>query len=146
MSRKWLSRNLQLQVRKRAHGCCEYCLCQEAYATENFSIDPIIPSAAGGDSAEDNLALACQGCNGSKYDKIRAIDLATGQTAPLYHPRKDNWHEHFTWNSDCTLLVGLTSTGRITVEELGLHREGVINLRQVMSLAGKHPPPHCASS
>ncbi|MDQ3257715.1 MAG: HNH endonuclease [Acidobacteriota bacterium] len=146
MIRKRLSRKSQLLVRERARGCCEYCLCQEACATERFSVDHIIPLVAGGGSAEDNLALACQGCNGSKYDKTRAIDPTTGQTVPLYHPRKDDWHEHFTWNSDCTLLIGLTPTGRITVEELELNREGVINLRQVMSLAGKHPPVHRSSS
>ncbi|MEJ7710006.1 MAG: hypothetical protein WKF84_09135 [Pyrinomonadaceae bacterium] len=69
--------------------------------------------------------------------KLAAIDPTTGQTVPLFHPRRDNWHEHFTWNYDCTLLIGLTPTGRITVEELDLNREGVINLRQVMSLDGE---------
>jgi hypothetical protein len=34
----------------------------------------------------------------------------------------------------------LTPTGRATVEKLQLNREGVVNLRQVMAMAGKHPP------
>lgn len=105
-------------------------------------MEHIISLAAGGQDTEDNLALACQGCNGGKHDKIFALDFATGETVPLYHPRRDNWHEHFTWNEDHTLLLGLTQTGRATIKALSLNREGVVNLRQVMSLIGKHPPAH----
>lgn len=146
MARKWLSRKLKKLVRERAQRYCEYCLCHESYATECFSIEHIIALAAGGQDTEDNLALACQGCNGAKHDKIFALDPATGEIVPLYHPRRDNWHEHFTWNSDHTLLMGLTSTGRATIEALELNREGVVNLRRAMSLAGKHPPAHRPSS
>ena len=109
-------------------------------------MEHIIPLAAGGSDTEDNLALACQGCNGGKHDNISAIDPLTGETVPLYHPRRDDWHEHFTWNADFTLLIGSTPTGRATIEALALNREGVVNLRKVMSLAGKHPPPHRSSS
>jgi len=146
MTKKRPSRKLQLLVRERARGCCEYCFCQEAYATERFSIEHIIPLIAEGHSVENNLALACQGCNSSKYDKTLASDPATGQVAPLYHPRRHDWQQHFSWNSDCTLLIGLTPTGRATIEALRLNREGVINLRRMLSLVGKHPPQQRSSS
>lgn len=142
MTRKRIPKRLKQQVRERAAEHCEYCVCWELYATELFSIEHIIALAAGGGNDESNLALACQGCNNNKHDHITAIDPLTDKTVPLYHPRRDNWHEHFEWNHDYTLLIGLTPTGRATVEALDLNREGVVNLRQVMSLAGKHPPPH----
>jgi 5-methylcytosine-specific restriction endonuclease McrA len=142
MTRKRPTEKLKKLVRERAQGYCEYCLCRESYATERFSIEHIIALAAGGHNSADNLALACQGCNGAKYDKIFAPDPVTEEIVSLYHPRRDNWHEHFTWNSDHTLLFGLSSTGRATIEALHPNREGVINLRQAMALAGKHPPVH----
>lgn len=119
MTRKRLAPKLKQLVRERAHACCEYCVCQEAYATERFSMEHIISLAAGGADTADNLALACQGCNGGKHDHISAADPLTGEIVPLYHPRRDNWHEHFTWNSDQTRLLGLTPTGRATIESRG---------------------------
>jgi hypothetical protein len=44
----------------------------------------------GGDDIQ-NLALACHGCNGAKYNKIEATDPATGATVPLFHPRQQRW-------------------------------------------------------
>jgi len=140
MTRKRLPQQLRRRVRRRAAGHCEDCLCWEQYATERFSIEHIIALVVGGDDAESNLALACQGYNTAKHTHISAPDPATGIVVPLYHPRRDRWHEHFKWNEDYTMLIGLTPTGRATVETWTLNREGVMNLRQVMSLAGKHPP------
>jgi hypothetical protein len=90
-------------------------LSQEAYATQSFSVEHIVPFSAQGKMTSSNLALACQGCNNFKYDKITALDPVSHQVAQLFHPRRDNWHAHFIWNHDCTLIVGLTPTGRATV-------------------------------
>lgn len=125
----------------RAYGCCEYCRSQAAYATQTFAVEHIVPRARGGTSEPSNLALACQGCNNHKYDKVSARDPLSGDTVPLYHPRRDNWNEHFAWSDDYSLLVGLTPTGRATVATLQLNREGVINLRGLLLLIGLHPPP-----
>lgn len=100
-----------------------------------------MPRARGGTSEPSNLALACQGCNNHKYDKISARDPLSGDVVSLYHPRRDNWNEHFTWSDDYSLLVGLTPTGRATVATLQLNREGIINLRGLLLLIGLHPPP-----
>jgi hypothetical protein len=64
----------------------------------------------------------------------------TNQAAPLYNPRKDSWQQHFTWSEDYTLILGLTPTGRATVELLQLNRLGNQNLRQVLYVTGYHPP------
>lgn len=140
MPKPRLSRQVRRLVRERAQGCCEYCLSQEGYATQGFSVEHIMPRHMGGDNAADNLALACQGCNNFKYNKTSACDPASRQMVPLFHPRQQQWHEHFAWNHDCTLLIGLTPTGRATVEELRLNRPGVVNLRRLLLFIGRHPP------
>ncbi len=128
------------RVIERAAHCCEYCVCQAKFATQSFSVEQIIPRSLGGSTELDNLALACQGCNGHKYAKIEGYDVVSQGYAPLYHPRKDRWNEHFKWSDDFTLIIGLTFIGRATVETLHLNREGVVNLRQVLYALGKHPP------
>lgn len=145
MTKGRVSRQLQQFVSERAHYCCEYCLSQEAYSPDPFSIEHIVPLILGGASTEDNLARACQGCNNLKYDKTTAIDPVTLQEVPLFHPRKDVWHEHFTWSQDLTELVGVTPTGRATVTELKLNRQNVVNLRAVLLPTRKHPPVHRTS-
>ena len=92
------------------------------------------------ESTLDNLALACQGCNNHKYNKTEGRDPITGDIVPLYHPRKQRWSEHFAWSDDFTLVIGLTPTGRTTVETLQLNREGVVNLCRLLYAMGEHPP------
>ncbi len=58
----------------------------------------------------------------------------------LYHPRKDRWREHFSWNGDFTRIIGLTPTGRATVDALRMNREGVVNLRGLLLAMKEHPP------
>jgi len=103
-------------------------------------VEHIIPRAAGGRSEADNLALACQGCNNHKYSKTEAPDSGSGEMVPLYHPRQHRWPDHFAWNEDTTIVIGLTPTGRATVEALRLNRENVVNLRWALRAVGKHPP------
>lgn len=127
-------------VAERANGCCEYCRSQVRFAIQPFSIEHIIPRSAGGETVLDNLALSCQGCNNHKYNKTEGRDPVSGDTVPLYHPRKQRWSNHFAWNDDFTRIIGLTPTGRSTVEALQLNREGVVNLRRVLYAMGEHPP------
>jgi hypothetical protein len=127
-------------IKQRAGDCCEYCLSQLAFCPDPFSIEHIIPRSKGGTNDPDNLAVACQGCNNFKYSHIESIDPITGKSTPLYHPRQDQWHEHFSWSDDYDQLIGLTMTGRATIERLQLNREGVINLRQLLHAVDRHPP------
>lgn len=137
---KRVSVRLREAVVKRAFGCCEYCRSQAMFSSDTFSTEHIIPRHLGGETTLENLALSCQGCNNEKHTKVQALDPITGEMAPLYHPRKHRWHEHFVWEKDFTIIAGLTPTGRATVEALELNREGVINLRWVLYVFGKHPP------
>lgn len=78
------------------------------------------------------------GCNWSKYTHTTGVDPITGHTAPLYHPRRDEWREHFAWTSDGLMIVGLTETERATVVRLALNRHGVVNLRRLLAETGEY--------
>ena len=140
MTKTRLTKQQKRALVERAGGCCEYCLSQARFAIQAFSIEHIIPRSREGQTTLDNLAFACQGCNNHKYTKTEGRDPVTGEVVPLFHPRQHRWQEHFTWNEDFTLMIGLTPTGRATVEVLHLNREELINLRRVLYAMGEHPP------
>lgn len=129
-------------VAERASHCCEYCLSQVEYCPDPFTVDHILPRSQGGTDDIENLAFACIGCNGRKFTAVRELDPVTGVVVPLFNPRMDKWPEHFAWNADFSMLIGLTPVGRATIERLQLNREGVINLRLVLSRVDRHPPLH----
>ena len=141
MPKQHIATKLRQRVFERAQGCCEYCRSQAQYATQSLSVEHILARTKGGTTTLANLALACQGCNNHKYDKTDAPDPVSGQIVRLYHPRRDRWDEHFAWSDDFMLIIGLTPTGRATVEALLLNREGVINLHRLLYIIGRHPPP-----
>jgi hypothetical protein len=131
---------LKRRVGERAAGRCEYCRSPASISSQPFSVEHIIPKARGGASTAENLALACQGCNNHKYDRIEARDPASGDVVSLYHPRRDRWQDHFAWSDDFARILGVSPTGRGTVT-LHLNREGLVNLRRVLYATRKHPPP-----
>lgn len=106
----------------------------------SFAVEHIIPVARGGSDGLDNLALACSGCNGHKYDKVEALDPISKQIVPLFHPRRQDWDAHFQWSDDYAFVVGITSIGRATVNALQMNRLGLVNLRRALYIIGKHPP------
>ncbi len=124
----------------RARGCCEYCRSQEKFATQSFAVEHIIPVSKGGATTLDNLALSCPGCNGHKYNKTEAPDPEESTIVPLYNPRRQRWQDHFRWNEDYTIIIGLTPTGRATVETLQVNRTRLVNIREVLFAQKKHPP------
>jgi len=140
MRKKRVTASQRCAVAERARGCCEYCLSQVRFSMQSFSIEHIIPADKGGKTELENLALSCQGCNNHKYNKTEGYDPVSRQVAPLYHPRQQKWSEHFAWNKDHTLIIGITPTGRVTVTTLHLNREGLVNLRQILYTVRKHPP------
>lgn len=140
MSEPRITERQKRTVAERADDCCEYCYSQARFSADSFSIEHIIPRSKGGTDHLDNLALACQGCNNRKYSDIDAIDPVSGERVPLFHPRQHQWKDHFAWNDDFTIVIGLTPTGRATIEKLSLNRDGVVNLRYVLRSIGAHPP------
>ena len=127
-------------MRTRANGRCEYCHCPEEFSPDTFSIEHITPLALNGGNVQSNLALSCQGCNGSTGVRTEAFDGVTAANVPLFHPRQQRWDEHFRWSADSVRVEGLSATGRATIEALRLNRAGVVNLRRLLMLDGRHPP------
>lgn len=57
-----VSEVLSQAIRSRAHGRCQYCLMHESLQGATFHVEHVIPKSKGGESALENLALACPGC------------------------------------------------------------------------------------
>ncbi len=127
-------------VLERALFLCEYCRIPLEFAVQPYVVEHIVPVSKGGQNVLPNLACSCGGCNGHKYNKTEAPDPADSLNAPLFHPRNQNWDEHFAWSDDYVLILGITPTGRATVEALSLNRTGLQNLRNLLFGVGKHPP------
>jgi hypothetical protein len=120
---------------------CAYCQSPERLLGIPLEADHIIPEAAGGETSLENLCLCCRSCNGYKGMKMDATDPQTGRCIRLYHPRRQNWSTHFAWSQDGTRIVGLTPTGRATVEALNMNHHLIVNLRHLWRLLRQHPPP-----
>jgi hypothetical protein len=127
-------------VIERAGDRCEYCKTPARFAPDALTVDHIVPASRGGSSGAENLAQACQGCNGRKYTRVTARDPVTDRLVPLFNPRRHRWKEHFAWSHDGTLVIGLTATGRATAETLELNRRGLVGLREALVAFGAHPP------
>ena len=140
MPRRYLSKEEKLAIIERAESLCEYCLTPVEYSAQPFVFEHIIPVSLNGKTTPNNLAFACGGCNGHKYNKIEAIDPVEKISVPLFHPRKQKWLEHFSWDEDYKQVIGLTSVGRVTINTLKLNRIGIVNIRELLCLVGKHPP------
>lgn len=112
-------------VLRRAAYRCEYCLMQGWW----LETDHIIPrsrwDALGGGPGLDspaNLAAACTSCNARKRDHVDGVDALTDLLVPLYHPRTDDWPDHFTFSTSFDEIIGISPTGRVTVVRLGMNR------------------------
>ena len=140
MARERATATQRRAVFVRAAWRCEYCRTPEAFVPDSFAVEHLIPFSKGGKTRLNNLALACPACNGHKYNKVTGLDPFTQESAPLFNPRRQRWQDHFAWSEDTLLIVGLTPTGRATVETLQMNHPKIINLRRLLLLAELHPP------
>ncbi len=95
-------------VRGRAGNCCEYCHLPQHASALRFHVEHIVAGQHGGADNDANLALACPECNFQKGTNLSGIDPDTGAVSPLFHPRRDQWAEHFA--RDGARIVGKTAT------------------------------------
>ena len=115
-------------VRQRAKHRCEYCqLHQDDSPLAALHIEHIRPIKHGGTDALENLCLACIDCNLHKGTNLTGIDPETDEITPLFHPRRDNWDEHFIWNG--IRIAGRTAVGRATIRVLYLNGDDRLDLR-----------------
>ena len=140
MPTNFVPAELRRLVKIRANNNCEYCQALGSFSFHPFPVEHIIPTSKGGNGGESNLANACQFCNGSKFDKTEALDPLTGNIVPLYSPRTQTWDDNFLWSDDFTIVIGITPTGRATVNCLKMNRAEAVNLRAALRDFGVHPP------
>ncbi len=103
-------------------------------------VEHIVPLVAGGASTMDNLCLSCYRCNEFKGSRQQAADPQTGQMSTLFHPRRQRWPEHFTWEDDNVTARGLTPSGRATLALLRLNSPWLVQARRIWILVGLQPP------
>lgn len=135
----YIPAELRRLVIQRAAGRCEYCGLSQEGQEATFHIDHVIPVTVGGQTVAGNLASACVSCSLRKAARQTAIDPQSGKEVALYNPRRDTWREHFRWED--VYLVGLTATGRATIEALDMNRVLILAIREEEAALGRHPPP-----
>jgi hypothetical protein len=129
---------LEQRVWRRAKARCEYCQLAQALSPLPHEIDHIIARKHGGETAPDNLALACFFCNSYKGPNIAGVDPESRRIARLFHPRRDRWRAHFAW--DGPRLAGRTRIGRVTIAVLEINHPKFVALRALMIQEGDFPP------
>ena len=64
-------------------------------------------------------------------------DPKLGGQVPVFHPRQQDWKEHFRWAG--FRVIGRSSSGRATVELLRMNREIALAIRAEEARLGRHP-------
>ena len=122
-------------VRKRAAGRCEYCNLHQEPSGLRRHIEHITARQHGGSEDAENLALACHRCNLHKGTNLTGIDPQTGQLAPLFHPRRDRWPDHFAFEG--ARIIGISAVGRATVQVLDMNDARRLDLRTELLKRGE---------
>jgi hypothetical protein len=86
---------LRRKVLSRSENRCEYCRWHQDHAFFTHEIDHIYAEKHGGKTIENNLCLACAICNRHKSSDLCSLDPVTGSIVTLFHPRTDQWNNHF---------------------------------------------------
>ena len=138
MPRIHIPSSIRPEVIERADGQCEYCLIHQDDSEASHQMDHLIATKHGGQSVTANMALACQLCNRYKGSDLAGIDPERSTIVPIFNPRPQNWNEHFELEG--VRIVGVSSSGRVTVALLHLNSEARLIDREALVLAGRYPP------
>ena len=118
---------LRQQIRQRAQNC-EYCGLRQEQEPLPFHIEHITSRQHGGKDTAENLALACHHCNLHKGTNLSGLDPQTRALTRLFHPRLDDWREHFAHRG--SEITGVSAIGRTTVSLLRMNEDGRLQLRE----------------
>ncbi|MBC8446802.1 MAG: HNH endonuclease [Chloroflexi bacterium] len=135
-----IPRSLRQRVVAASRNQCAYCHTLTSITGARLVVDHIIPQAAGGETVWENLCLACHSCNEFKGAQVEAQDPLTGESVPLFHPRRQQWRQHFHWSENGSEIVGLTPVGRATVAALNMNHPAIVEARRRWARVGWHPP------
>ncbi len=133
-----LRASLRRQIIEREDQRCAYCRSPMLVGIP-MVVDHIMPLSVGGSSTFENLCLACYRCNEFKGPRIEARDPDDGQQVSLFHPRQQQWRDHFAWRAGGETMVGLTPCGRATIELLRLNNDWLVQARRIWMRIGLHP-------
>ena len=134
------SDQMRAAVVARAGERCEYCHLPKRGQVATFPIDHILPRGMGGETALENLALACPHCNAHKWAYTSARDPDSGESVPLFNPRTDVWSEHFQWSAqEPGFLEGKTPCARATIAQLQINDAEMVSIRQLLATLGIFP-------
>ena len=81
--------------------------------------DHIVSVKHGGETDEDNLALACLPCNRARGSDIGS--LVHDRFTRFYNPRTDRWFDHFELAPDGVRINPVSDIGTATVRILGFN-------------------------
>jgi hypothetical protein len=125
-------------VIERAQHSCEYCLIHQDDIEISHECDHIDAEKHGGKTIEENLCYCCAACNRSKGSDIASLDPLTGERVFLFHPRLDEWDDHFRILSTGRIET-ITMKGRATAYLLDFNiRERILHRRLLIEL-GRYP-------
>ena len=131
-----VSAKLRQQVQRQAAGRCEYCLIHEDDSYAAHQIDHVLARKHGGATTQSNLAYACMLCNRYKGSDVAALDPDTQEIVPLFHPRQQQWKDHFLLQG--ATIVPLSGIGRATVALLKINSTERLLERQELIEAGRY--------
>lgn len=126
-------------VSERAGYRCEYCKAPEVVFNFPFEVEHIIPLSKQGDTDEANLALACRSCNLRKGNRICGAMPGSNTEFRFFHPRKDEWREHFQVTAESDEIIGMTQIGKITVAYSAMNSPAQLSARQLWIRLGLFP-------
>ena len=104
-----------------------------------FEVEHIIPVCLSGSDALSNLALACRSCNLRKGMRTSGKDLQTGEDVRFFHPRQDQWNDHFQVNVDSAQVQGITNIGKVTMDALKMNAVAQVKARKLWVQLGLFP-------
>lgn len=127
-------------VAARAGGACEYCRLLELATGVTFHIEHILPRFQGGETALNNLALSCPGCNLAKGERITGLDRVN-EIQPLFNPRDYEpwllgWYLHFALDLKSGVILPHTASGEATVLTLCVNHPRRVFARRLQIQAG----------
>ena len=140
MNKQKVPIRLRERIFQQARSRCGYCQTNLEIVGPVLEVDHIIPEGAGGETVEENLWVACSSCNRHKGSRTHFRDPVSGRRVRIFNPRQQSWSRHFRWSEDGTQIIGLTASGRATVEALNMNNSEIVIARFRWVGAGWHPP------
>ena len=126
-------------VSARANHRCEYCQAPEVVFNFPFEVEHIIPLSQNGQTEDMKLALACRSCNLRKSNRIKGTVPSSDAEARFFHPRNDQWHQHFEIDANSGSILGITDIGKVTAAYLEMNSPSQIAARQLWIRLGLFP-------